>query len=220
MRFFHAKQRFNNLLVGCAFKLRASHVDLIQEFSWFLWIHFFHPGRAPQRAPPVQSLLPAPRSLLLTSKKASSSPKRPPPERRLREPPRRAHASSHPKEAPSLPLLLQRVALLLLLSKTRTSLSPLRTACSAYVSTSEVRLSWTPEEKPRHEVNGHAEYDNQFEFCVTSSGISTTSSSFVTGLKVRDNVKRLDTIFLHKNPTIWTIYDKKHKCVFSQHRLF
>ena len=26
--------------------------------------------------------------------------------------------------------------------------------------------------------------------------------------------------FIHKIPTIWTIYDKKHNCVFSQNRLF
>ena len=35
-----------------------------------------------------------------------------------------------------------------------------------------VSLPWTPEEKLRHEANGHAEYDNGCEICVKSSGIS------------------------------------------------
>ena len=35
-----------------------------------------------------------------------------------------------------------------------------------------MRLPWTLEEKHRHEVNGHAEYDNRCEICVKSSGIS------------------------------------------------
>ena len=34
------------------------------------------------------------------------------------------------------------------------------------------QTSWTPEEKHRHEVNGHAENDNRCEICVKSSGIS------------------------------------------------
>ena len=33
---------------------------------------------------------------------------------------------------------------------------------------SEVTLSWTLEEKHRHEINGHAEYDNRCEICVKS----------------------------------------------------
>ena len=32
-----------------------------------------------------------------------------------------------------------------------------------------MRLPWTPEEKHRHEVNGHVEYDNRCEICVKSS---------------------------------------------------
>ena len=35
-----------------------------------------------------------------------------------------------------------------------------------HLSTSEVRLHWKPEEKHRHEVNGHAENDNRCEICV------------------------------------------------------
>ena len=43
---------------------------------------------------------------------------------------------------------------------------------TGHLSTSEVRLPWTPEEKLRHESNGYAEYGNQCEICVKSSGIS------------------------------------------------
>ena len=43
---------------------------------------------------------------------------------------------------------------------------------TGHVSTSEVRLPWTPEEKLRHESNGHAEYENWCEICVKSGGIS------------------------------------------------
>ena len=43
---------------------------------------------------------------------------------------------------------------------------------AGHLSTSEVRLPWTPEEKHRHEVNGHAEYGIRCEICVKSSGIS------------------------------------------------
>ena len=50
--------------------------------------------------------------------------------------------------------------------------SELRALRTGHLSTSEVRLPWTPEEKHRHEVNSHAEYDNRFEFCVKSSGIA------------------------------------------------
>ena len=50
--------------------------------------------------------------------------------------------------------------------------SELRALRTGHLSTSEVRLPWTPEEKHRHEVNGHAEYDNRCEICVKSSGIS------------------------------------------------
>ena len=50
--------------------------------------------------------------------------------------------------------------------------SELRALRTGHLSTSEVRLLWTPEEKHRHEVNGHAEYDNRCEICVKSSGIS------------------------------------------------
>ena len=47
--------------------------------------------------------------------------------------------------------------------------SELRALRTGHLSTSEVRLPWTPEEKHRHEVNGHA---NRCEICVKSSGIS------------------------------------------------
>ena len=47
--------------------------------------------------------------------------------------------------------------------------SELRALRTGHLSTSEVRLPWTPEEKLRHESNGHAEYDNQCEICVKSS---------------------------------------------------
>ena len=43
---------------------------------------------------------------------------------------------------------------------------------TGHLSTSEVGPPWTPEEKLRHESNGHAEYDNRCEICVKSSGIS------------------------------------------------
>ena len=48
----------------------------------------------------------------------------------------------------------------------------LRALRTGHLSTSEDRLPWTPEEKHRQEVNGHAEYDNRCEICVMSSGIS------------------------------------------------
>ena len=41
--------------------------------------------------------------------------------------------------------------------------SELRALRAGHLSTSEVRLPWTPEEKHRHEVNGHAEFDNRCE---------------------------------------------------------
>ena len=51
--------------------------------------------------------------------------------------------------------------------------SELRALRTGHLSTSEVRLPWTPEEKLlRHESNGHAEYHNRCEICVMSSGIS------------------------------------------------
>ena len=51
----------------------------------------------------------------------------------------------------------------------KSELCALRTG---HLSTSEVRLPWTPEEKHRHESNGHAEYDNRCEISKMSSGIS------------------------------------------------
>ena len=50
--------------------------------------------------------------------------------------------------------------------------SELRALGTGHLSTSEVRLRWTPEEKLRHESKGRAEYDNRCEICVKSSGIS------------------------------------------------
>ena len=50
--------------------------------------------------------------------------------------------------------------------------SELRALRTGHLSTFEVRLPWTPEEKLRHESHGHAEYDNRCEICVKSSGIS------------------------------------------------
>ena len=50
--------------------------------------------------------------------------------------------------------------------------SELRALRTGHLSTSEVRLPWTPEEKLRHESDGHAEYDNWCEIYVKSSGIS------------------------------------------------
>ena len=41
--------------------------------------------------------------------------------------------------------------------------SELRALRAGHLSTSEVILPWTPEEKHRHEVNGHAEHDNRCE---------------------------------------------------------
>ena len=39
--------------------------------------------------------------------------------------------------------------------------SELRALRTSHLSTSEVRLPWTPEEKLRHESNGHTEFDNR-----------------------------------------------------------
>ena len=50
--------------------------------------------------------------------------------------------------------------------------SELRALRTGHLTTSEVRLPCKPEENHRHEVNGHAEYDNRCEICVKSSGIS------------------------------------------------
>ena len=50
--------------------------------------------------------------------------------------------------------------------------SELRALRTGHLSTSEGRLPWTPEEKLRHDSNGHAEYDIRCEICVKSSGIS------------------------------------------------
>ena len=50
--------------------------------------------------------------------------------------------------------------------------SELRALRTGHLSTSEVRLPWTPEEKHRHESDGHAEFDNRCEICVKLSGIS------------------------------------------------
>ena len=49
--------------------------------------------------------------------------------------------------------------------------SELRALRTGHLSTSEVRLPWTLEEKLRHESNGHAVYDNRCEICVRSSAI-------------------------------------------------
>ena len=49
--------------------------------------------------------------------------------------------------------------------------SEMRALRTGNLSTSEVRVPWTPEEKLRHESNGHAEYDNRCEIFVKSSGI-------------------------------------------------
>ena len=49
--------------------------------------------------------------------------------------------------------------------------SELRALRTGHLSASEVRLPWTPEEKLRHESNGHAECDNRCEICVKLSGI-------------------------------------------------
>ena len=56
--------------------------------------------------------------------------------------------------------------------KVQSHKSELRALRTGHMSTSEVRLPWTPEKKHRHEVNGHAEYDNRCEICVKSSSIS------------------------------------------------
>ena len=50
--------------------------------------------------------------------------------------------------------------------------SKLRALRTGHLSTSEVRLPWTPKEKLRHESDGHAQYDIRCETCGTSSGIS------------------------------------------------
>ena len=50
--------------------------------------------------------------------------------------------------------------------------SELRALRTGHLSSSEVRLHWTPQEKLRHESNGHNENDNRCEISVKSSGIS------------------------------------------------
>ena len=50
--------------------------------------------------------------------------------------------------------------------------SELRALRAGHLSTSEVTLPWTPEQKLRHESNGHAEYDNRCAIWVKSSGFS------------------------------------------------
>ena len=47
--------------------------------------------------------------------------------------------------------------------------SELRALRVGHLSTSEVGLPWTLEEKHRHDVNGHAEYDHRCEICVKSN---------------------------------------------------
>ena len=59
----------------------------------------------------------------------------------------------------------------------KSELRALRALRTGHLSTSEVRLPWTPEEKLRHESDGHAEYDKRCEICVKSSGISRHPSS-------------------------------------------
>ena len=49
--------------------------------------------------------------------------------------------------------------------------SELRALRTGHLSTSEVKLPLTPEEKLGHESKSHAEYDNRCEICVKSSGI-------------------------------------------------
>ena len=51
------------------------------------------------------------------------------------------------------------------------SKSELRALRTGHLSTSDVRPPWTPEEKLRHESNGHAEYDNRCEIRFKSCGI-------------------------------------------------
>ena len=48
----------------------------------------------------------------------------------------------------------------------------LKSELRALRTASDVRLPCTPEEKLRHEFDGHVEYDNRCEICVKSSGIS------------------------------------------------
>ena len=50
--------------------------------------------------------------------------------------------------------------------------SELRAFHTGHLSTTEMRLPWNPEEKLRHGVIGHAEYDNRCEMFVKSSSIS------------------------------------------------
>ena len=50
--------------------------------------------------------------------------------------------------------------------------SEMRALRTGHLSASEVGHPWTPEEKLRHESNGHAEFDNRCEICVKSCGIS------------------------------------------------
>ena len=62
--------------------------------------------------------------------------------------------------------------------------SELRALRTGHLSTSEVRLPWTPEEKHGHEVN--AEYDNRYEICVKIEwNLQTSPSSVLRVLRVR-----------------------------------
>ena len=52
----------------------------------------------------------------------------------------------------------------------KSELRALRTGHLSYFCSQT--FHWTPEEKLRHESNGHAGNDNRCEICVKSSGIS------------------------------------------------
>ena len=61
----------------------------------------------------------------------------------------------------------------------------LRALRAGHLSTSELRFPWTLEEKHRHEVNGHAEYDKRCEICVNEWNFQTPTSSVLRVLRVR-----------------------------------
>ena len=48
----------------------------------------------------------------------------------------------------------------------------MRALCTSHFTATVPRAPWSPEEKRRHEMNGHAEYDDRCEICVKTRGIS------------------------------------------------
>ena len=78
--------------------------------------------------------------------------------------------------------------------------SELRALRTGHMSTSDIRLPWTPEEKLRHESNCHAEYDKRCEICVKSSGIPDTHVECT-----RNPARSITRVSLSKNLTVTSL---------------